>query len=519
MRTLGRRITAIVLGVPLLAGIVAEPAAAGRADAVRVETFELHNQGVSAYNRGLYAEAVEKLERCTSIALNSFRAYYYFGLALSATRQYERAVDVLTIALDLDPDDLRALVNLGTAQIKLGDVGEARAAFLRALKLREGYAPALDGLGRTYEAQAKTDEAIDFYQKSIRSNQGYAPAYTHLGDLYMELGQVREAVGLLEEAVTIRPDFAVGLTRLAVAYGRLGLHNEAVATVQKAIELDPTNPDHPHALGWIQLSQGVPATAGRSFRAALELAPDLAEARIGLAEVARRRGDYDLAAEELNRALADPELDAAMIERLLERRTKMAQEHRRVNQIYWLIVGGQAAREHYGELADILARAGQWGQAAELQRWAPPSPEQREWLAYLLFRDGRYREAYQIYEKLAAADRGGVLELNAGVALARLGNDPAAAESYHRVLEADPEARLARLYLANAQLRMGQVEAAARNYRTFLDASGGGEAAERVRRILGQIAPDLLPGKSEPLVPEPLPPRPMDRRADDGTAS
>ena len=74
---------------------------------------------------------------------------------------------------------------------------------------------------------------------------------------------------------------------------------EAVATVQKAIELDPTNPEHHYALGWLQLNQSVTGSAERSFRQALELEPRMAPARMGLAEVARRRGDYTRALEEL----------------------------------------------------------------------------------------------------------------------------------------------------------------------------------------------------------------------------
>ena len=45
-------------------------------------------QGVSAFNRGEYPTAVSKLRECASIALNSFRAHYYLGLALIGERQY-----------------------------------------------------------------------------------------------------------------------------------------------------------------------------------------------------------------------------------------------------------------------------------------------------------------------------------------------------------------------------------------------------------------------------------------------
>ncbi len=507
MRSTRIRRTLVLLGLLWLATAGSDRALAGRAGDVRVESFRLLNEGVSAYNRGLYDEAVEKLRQSTAIALNSFRAHYYYGLALSATRRYTEAIEWLTVGLDLNPEDLRTLVALGHAHLKLGDVNESRARYLLALKVRSAYPPALDGLGQSYEAQAKDEQAIDYFRQAIFSNKGYAPAYTHLGDLLMRLDRVREAVRLLEEAVTIRSDFAEGHNRLAIAYGSLGLHNEAVATVQKAIELDPTNPEHHYALGWLQLNQGVTDSAERSFRRALELEPRMASARMGLAEVARRRGDYTLALEQLDLGLIEPELDAATEKLLSRRRADVVRERGRLRALYSLAASGYASHADYGELADIFASRSQWGLAAEMQRLAPPSPEQEEWLAYLLFQDGRYRDAYRIYTRLAAGQERTILQLNAGIALAQLGNDPAAVEAYDRVLQADPAHRLARLYLANAQLRMGSVGSAAKNYRTFLDSGGATQPAERVRRILKQIAPELLPDEEQALVP-PAPPPP-----------
>ena len=494
--------TRILVAAGLLLAVLAQhPTLAGRAGDVRVEAFELLNEGVSAYNRGLYDEAVESLGRCAAIALNSFRAHYYYGLALSASRRYVEAVETLNVALDLEPEDLQALVALGNAQLKLGDIDEARAGYARALKLRPAHAPALDGVARTYEAQANDDKALDYYRQAILSNKGYAPAYTHLGDLYMRNGRVREAVRLLEEAVTIRPDFAEGHNRLAVAYGRLDMHHEAVATVRKAIELDPFDPYHPQTLGWLQLGQGLLSAAEGSFRQALELEPRLPNSRIGLAQVARRRGDYELAVLEIVAALNIPDLETTMVDRLHEVREVVEAEELRVAELESRVAAGNAAPEDYADLADILARRGLWGDAAEMQRRAPASPDGDEWLAFLLFQDGKYREAYGIYSRLAENDRRIELQLNAGIALALLGNDGAATREYDAILRSDPGHATARLYLANAQLRMGRLDAAAKNYRAYLDAGGASEPTERVRRILKQIAPNLLPPEDESVVP------------------
>ena len=452
-----------------------------------------------------------KLGRCSSIALNSFRAYYYYGLSLSAVRQLRRGgPSRFEVALDLEPQDLQALIAAADAQLNMGDVDEARAGYARALQLRAAHAPALDGMGRTYEAQANDKKAEELYRQTILSNPGHAPAYTHLGDLYMRNDRVREAVRLLEEAVTIRPDFAEGLNRLAVAYGRLGMHHEAVATVQRAIELDPVDPRHPQTLGLLLLDQGMLSAAARSLSQALDRDDRLIESRVGLARIARRRGDYELALLEIDAALRLPELDGATVGRLEALRQAVQDEELHVAELEASVASGEAAAEDFGALVDVLARRGRWGDAAELLRLTPPSPHGDELMAYLLFRDGQYRSAYAIYSGLADSLGGTALQLNAGVALALLGNDAAAMAVYDGILEAEPHHVTARLYLANAQLRLGRIEAAATNYRAFLDAGGVREAAERVRRILKQIAPELAPAEEDTVLPAVRPSGPED---------
>jgi tetratricopeptide (TPR) repeat protein len=485
----------------LLLGAVTPPTLAGRAGQVRVRAFESLNEGVAAYKRGDYSLAVARLAESASLALNSFRAHYYLGLAQIGNRQYIEAVGALEIALDLDPDHLQSLVALGDAFLKMGNIVEARAAYARSLKIRPAYPPALDGLARSYEAQSDEERAIRYFEDAIASNKGYAPAYTHLGDLYMRQGDLEEAVRLLEEAIEIRRDYAPGLNRLALAYGRLGLHNEGVATVQEAIELEPTNPVHLVTLGRLQLNQGFVTGAERSFHEALALDPQMPEARAGLGAVAYRRGEFELALAEIDAAIDHPRLDALMRKRLAGYRETIAEEAQEVETLIARVEDESATPQQHARLAELAVSRGLWEPAVELQRGAPDTPAQRERLAYMLFRAGQYREAYEIYSALAETSENVDLRLNTAVSLALLGDDALAAEDYRKVLELDPENRRARIYLGNSLLRLGRHREAAEAYAASLADGAEDEAAERIRRILVQIAPELVPEAGDPPPP------------------
>ena len=73
MKRTGATACAALAGAILLSATGPTPLLAGRAAQVRVRSFEALNEGVSAYKRGDYALAVERLTESTSMALNSFR--------------------------------------------------------------------------------------------------------------------------------------------------------------------------------------------------------------------------------------------------------------------------------------------------------------------------------------------------------------------------------------------------------------------------------------------------------------
>jgi superkiller protein 3 len=498
-----KNVTALVLCAAVwVAPAALSPARAGRAADVRTTAFRNLGQGVSLYKKGEYKQAIEKLEAAANAALNNFRAHYYLALAYIGDRQYAKALETLEIALDLDPGHLMSHIAVGDAYLKMGDLEEAKAAYYRGLKLRPAFPPALDGLARVYEAQSDDEQAISYYRQAIASDRGYAAAYTHLGDLYLRQNRFEEAVLLLEEAVAIRPDYAPGLNRLALAYGRLGLDNQAVATIQQAIELEPNSARHPATLGELELVKGYLTAAEVSFHNALVLDPALPEARLGLAEVARRRGEYKTALAELDVALADERIGPLTERRLTGFRQLIEDEMAEAERLRAVVDAGEATPADHEAIALILAGRGRWEEAAEQQRQADDSDEGRERLAYMLFQAGRYGDAHRLYAELAESTGGAEMSFNNGVTLALLGDDRAAVEAYDRTLQLDPEHLGALLYLGNARLRLGEEDEAVGAYRRYLVKSDRGEAAERVRRILRQLAPDAIPE-----VPD-RPPRP-----------
>jgi YaiO family outer membrane protein len=97
-------------------------------------------------------------------------------------------------------------------------------------------------------------------------------------------------------AQTAQRDYEAG-----VAARHAGHPGEALTYLDRAAAAEPENADIQLQIGFANLAMGRLDAAEAAFRRTLDLAPDYADARLGLARVAQRRGDRAAAMAELDR--------------------------------------------------------------------------------------------------------------------------------------------------------------------------------------------------------------------------
>lgn len=107
-----------------------------------------------------YTREIEKLER--QFAENPRRFAAPFADALRKSEEVERALEVIRVGLELNPDYIPGSVILGRCHLDLGDDDGAEAAFSRVLDLDNENVIALKSLADIMERQGRHDEAIRF---------------------------------------------------------------------------------------------------------------------------------------------------------------------------------------------------------------------------------------------------------------------------------------------------------------------------------------------------------------------
>lgn len=343
----------------------------------------------------------------------------------------------------------------------------ARAAFDRVNDSHPGdieLANAYGELAMTYHAQDIVASAEPAYLNA----RTLAPrderwAYL-LGHLYNDSARQEKAIATFEAALALDDNDGPTLFSLGEVYLQHGDFDKAEKLFRKLEANNDARPAALAGLGKVALAKRDYASAVDDFEGALKYWPSAARLRQPLANAYRGLGNRKKAEENLKLyaanglepAIPDPIADA------LAGKVAASRVLLRRGQRY-----GQAGRF---DLAEETFRA-----AAEAN---PEDPETLANWGISLANLGRTEEAERHLADAVRLDPANALaHFSLGAIYDREGREPLAIREYEASLAHDGRNEQARVYLADARMRMGDADAAAKLYRTSLEHL----ASERVR--------------------------------------
>jgi superkiller protein 3 len=164
--------------------------------------------------------------------------------------------------------------------------------------------PQIDLLAKNSNAgqTAKLQEKIACYQRQISQDDRYPDAYTNLGEAYRRRGDAANAKLFHQKALQLNPSLQEAQLGLALVQQESGDPKAAIATIQKVMAQKETASGYFYQ-GITLVEQTQLKEAESSFRKALELDPNYAEARVNLGLVYHQEGKPDQAINELNQAI------------------------------------------------------------------------------------------------------------------------------------------------------------------------------------------------------------------------
>ncbi len=171
-----------------------------------------YNLASALFGQGQYAEAAEAAQRALDENEEEWnpRVVRLWALALHRSEQWDKALDALALAGQLDPTDARVFELQGDTLLKLNKLEKAARAYQKAALL--------------------LPERADLH-------------YEH-GTAWLQAGDPERGLQALKKAVELRSDYADAWNNLALCQDVLGQREEALQSIARALAVSSDKPEY-----------------------------------------------------------------------------------------------------------------------------------------------------------------------------------------------------------------------------------------------------------------------------------
>ena len=201
-----------------------------------LNTLAIANEKLGYFSKALdyYQKAVKLMPHSVALAVN-------MAELLRTTKQARQAVQVLSEALDFNPDDSRLLDQLAISYTVLGENAKAEHSWLRAIAIEPNNAQVLNNLSAYYYQEHQYAKAIQLATRAWQLAPDKANILNNLGNCLNALNRFEEAIPVLQDATRLHPKLVPAWRNLGHAYHNTGQFDRALICFEKALQLDPHN--------------------------------------------------------------------------------------------------------------------------------------------------------------------------------------------------------------------------------------------------------------------------------------
>jgi tetratricopeptide (TPR) repeat protein len=217
----------------------------------------------------------------------------------------DRPEDALTVVQWMLENDepLRAHLALANVYGKLDRLPEAERALRDALEHEPGNLQIYGALARLRRQQGDREGEIAIYEEMLALHPDDQATLTALSDAQMAEDDLEGAIATLEQIERLYPDDLRSITRLGFLFYEARRFGAAIERFERALIEYPSEYEIAFFLGVARRRAGLEEEAMDAFRSIPPEHKHFAEARTQIAAIYERRGEYQRAREEVDRAI------------------------------------------------------------------------------------------------------------------------------------------------------------------------------------------------------------------------
>ncbi|XP_031961450.1 protein O-mannosyl-transferase TMTC1 isoform X1 [Corvus moneduloides] len=229
-----------------------------------------------------------------------------YGVFLVDTGSPEQAMSHYRQAILLSPTHHVAMVNLGRLHRSLGQNKEAEVWYKRALKVSQK-AEILSPLGALYYNTGRYEEALQVYREAAALQPSNKDIRLALAQVLAMMGRTKEAEKMTNHILNEDAECLECYRLLSAIYSKQELYAKALEAIEKALQLKPKDPKVISELFFTKgnqlREQNLLDKAFESYKRAVELNPDQAQAWMNMGGIEHIKGSYITARDYYEKAL------------------------------------------------------------------------------------------------------------------------------------------------------------------------------------------------------------------------
>lgn len=339
--------------------------------ALFVEAKSLHERGDLKRARQLYS-------RFLATTPGDPEANFLFGALLLQTGDPDMACRHLKLAAEAAPAVPQVWMQLAVALEQTGMQADAEAAHRQAIDLSPGNPEAFNNFAAFLKDTGRVDDALPLFEKAVALSQGNPVFLANLGSAQMATDNLPDAIETLRKAHALMPGDAQTAADLSDALVMADEGQDVCAPLKSVLKNLRSLPKTPEREVEIRrtltkltasyLAQDNMGAAANLLTNTVDGWQDDAQLTSNLGLICLRTGQIEQALRYYRLALKAAPHDA----------------------------------EIWGNFANCLAQANDWGEAGEAYRKAfecdPDAPRHRFQYALYLLRHGKLKETWPLYE-------------------------------------------------------------------------------------------------------------------------
>uniref|UniRef100_A0A8I3WJW9 dolichyl-phosphate-mannose--protein mannosyltransferase n=1 Tax=Callithrix jacchus TaxID=9483 RepID=A0A8I3WJW9_CALJA len=269
--------------------------------------LQLHPQHNRAlFNLGNLLKSQEKKEEAITLLKDSIKygpefadAYSSLASLLAEQERFKEAEETYQAGIKNCPDSSDLHNNYGVFLVDTGFPKKAVAHYQQAIKLSPSHHVAMVNLGRLYRSLGENSMAEEWYKRALQVAHK-AEILSPLGALYYNTGRYEEALQIYQEAAALQPSQRDLRLALAQVLAVMGQTKEAEKMTNHIVSEETGCLECYRLLSAIYSKQ---ENHDKSYKAAVQLNPDQAQAWMNMGGIQHIKGNYVSARAYYERAL------------------------------------------------------------------------------------------------------------------------------------------------------------------------------------------------------------------------